>query len=141
MEFVQANAGARGYPLKPTPNTNIYRGCVLTLSLPQRYILYFKLLSYLRMINPSHWYLNLHRPEKIDLNEGLKSLPSPIRRPAKRAAAYAAVVAGNVGAVGEVGVHEVDIGDALHEIPALDATDSKSDEELPVANDDAEEKG
>ena len=73
---------------------------------------------------------------------GCNHCPPPIRRPAKRAAADAAVVAGNAGAVGEVGVHEVDIdiGDALYEIPALDATDSKSDEELPVANDDAEER-
>ncbi len=93
------------------------------------------------MINPSHWSLNLHRPEKIDLTEGLQSLPPPIRRPEKRAAADAAVVAGNAGAVGEVGVHEVDIGDVLYEIPALDATDSKRDEELAVANDDAEERG
>ena len=93
------------------------------------------------MINPSHWSLNLHRPEKIDLTKGLQSLSPPIRRPAKRTAADAAVVAGNAGAVGEVGVHEMDIGDVLFEIPALDATESKSDEELPVANDDAEERG
>ena len=89
------------------------------------------------MIDPLHWSLNLHRPEKIDLTEGLQSLPPPIRRPAKRAAADAAVVAGNAGAVGEVGVHEVDIGDVLYEFPAVVATDSESDEEFAC---DAEEQ-
>jgi hypothetical protein len=83
----------------------------------------------MRMINSLHRSLNLHRPEKIDLTEGLQFLPPPITQQAKRAAADASVVASNAIAVIEVG------------IPALDATDSERDEELHVANDDAEEKG
>ncbi len=68
-------------------------------------------------------------------------MPPPIRRQVSRAVADAAIVAGGADVVVEVGVHEVAIRGALYEIPALSDAESDDEEEMPLANEDAEEEG